>query len=112
MGEVLVAEVRSDSHPRSGQKGRASANFSLGEVPEGTRELVWRTEPDSAPIRFTVMVDVRANYDQPVLSNLVSGSRSAVPRERESLSRRGLYIANPSGAPESGFVVRVYAIVP
>ncbi|MFJ1456491.1 hypothetical protein [Nocardia wallacei] len=112
MAEVVVAEVRSDSQPRSGQKGRSSVNFSLAEVPDGARELVWRTEPDTAAIRFSVLADVRANYDQPVLSNIVSGSRTPIPRERQSLSRRGFYIAHPSGAPETGFVVRVYALLP
>ncbi|WP_280269937.1 hypothetical protein [Nocardia wallacei] len=112
MGEVVVAEVRSEGGPPSGRNGRSSANFSLAEVPEGAVELVWRTEPDTASIRFSVMADVRANYDQPVLSNIVSGSRTAVPRERVSLSRRGFYIANPSGSTEDGFVVRVFAVLP
>ncbi|RDI65571.1 hypothetical protein [Nocardia pseudobrasiliensis] len=112
MPEVLVAEIHSDSRPRSGQKDRCSANFSLADIPQETRELLWRTDPDAATIRFSVMSDVRANYDQRVLSNIQSGSRTPVPRERQSLSRRGFYLADPSGAPESGFTVRVYALLP
>ncbi|RDI50170.1 hypothetical protein [Nocardia mexicana] len=112
MAEVLVAEIRSDSQPWSGRRDRSSKNFSLAGVPEGTQELLWRTEPDSGAIRFSVMSDVRANYDQRVLSNIASGSRTRLPRERESLSRRGFYIANPFGATEDGFLVKVYALVP
>ncbi|WP_024802737.1 hypothetical protein [Nocardia sp. BMG51109] len=112
MAEVLVAEIRSDGHPRSGQRDRSSENFSLATVPEGSRELLWRTEPDTGAIRFSVMSDVRGNYDQRVLSNIASGSRTAVPRERQSLTRRGFYIAAPSGPVEDGFVVKVYALVP
>ncbi|ATL68808.1 hypothetical protein CRH09_24070 [Nocardia terpenica] len=112
MVEVLVAEVRSDGRPRRGQKDRSSPNFLLDRVPAGVRELVWRTEPDTGHIRFSVMVDVRANYDQRVLSNIESGTRTTVPLERESLSRRGFYIANPSGSTHDAFVVKVYALVP
>ncbi|MBB5911775.1 hypothetical protein BJY24_000642 [Nocardia transvalensis] len=111
MAEVVVAEVRSECRPRSGQQGRSSENFVLADIPEGARELVWRTEPDSAGIRFSVMADVRANLDRPVLSNIVSGSRTAIPRERKSLSHRGFYISQPSGATDE-FVVRAYAVVP
>jgi hypothetical protein len=111
MVEVLVAEIRSDGSPRPGQRERSSANFSLAAVPEGVRELRWRTEPDSAQIRFHVMVDIRANSDHRVLSNVVSGGRTALPLERESLSRRGFYIAEPSGSANSDFVVKVYALV-
>ena len=112
MAEILVAEIRSDPQPRPGRRDRSSENFSLADIPEGTQELLWQTEPGTATIRFSVMSDVRANYDQRVLSNVASGSKTVIPRERESLSRRGFYIANPSGAPESGFVVKVYAVVP
>jgi len=112
MAEVLIAEVRSESRPQRGQKERSSANFSLADIPEGTRELLWRTEPDVGAIRFNVMSDVLANPDHPVLSNIAPGARTPVPRERESLVRRGFYIANPSGAPDTGFVVKVYALAP
>ncbi|WP_227984419.1 hypothetical protein [Nocardia spumae] len=112
MAEILVAEIQSDAHARSGRQDRSSENFSLSGVPEGVQELLWRTEPDTGAIKFSVMSDVRANYDQRVLSNVASGSRTRVPRERESLSRRGFYIANPSGAADGGFLVRVYALVP
>ncbi|MFI5782975.1 hypothetical protein [Nocardia sp. NPDC051570] len=112
MAEVLVAEVRSDGHTRSRQKDRSSVNFSLADIPEGARELVWRTEPHSEAIRFSVLSDVRANYDQRVLSNIASGSRTPIPRERESLSRRGFYIADPYGSAEDGFIVKVYALIP
>ena len=112
MAEVLLAEIQSDGHPRSGQRDRSSENFTLADIPEQARELLWRTDPDIAAIRFTVMSDVRVNYDQRVHSNIASGSRTPVPRERNSLSRRGLYIAAPSGTADGGFVVRVYALVP
>lgn len=112
MREVLVAEVRSDDRPRSGQKDRSSPNFSLAAIPEGAEALVWRTEPHIAAIRFSVMADVRANYDQRVLSNIVSGSKTPVPREQKSLSRRGFYIAGPSGSGGGSFVVKVFALVP
>jgi len=112
MAEVLIAEIRSEGSPQRGQKERSSANFSLADLPEGTRELLWRTEPDAGTIRFHVMSDVWANPDHPVLSNIAPGARTAVPRERESLARRGFYIANPSGAPDTGFIVRVYALAP
>ncbi|AHH20237.1 hypothetical protein [Nocardia nova] len=111
MNEVLVAEVRSDCRPRSAQKARSSENFSLAAIPEEAEELLWRTGPTAAQIRFTVMVDVRANYDQRVLSNIVSGGRTRIPLERKSLSRRGFYISDPSGATEE-FVVQVYALIP
>ncbi|MBO0855856.1 MAG: hypothetical protein J2P18_19065 [Nocardia sp.] len=112
MAEVLIAEIRSDGHPRPGQKDRSSANFALGDIPDQARELRWRTDPDSATIRFSVMADIRANYDHPVLSNVASGSRTPIPRERGSLTRRGFYIADPSGAGDSGFIVKVYALLP
>ncbi len=112
MAEVLVAEIQSDANPRSSRSDRSSENFSLAGVPAGTQELVWRTDPETASIKFSVMSDVRANYDQRVLSNVASGSKTRVPRERESLSRRGFYIANPSGSADGGFVVKVYALLP
>ncbi|MEV5648959.1 hypothetical protein AB0L57_11975 [Nocardia sp. NPDC052254] len=111
MREVLVAEVRSDCRPRSAQKARSSENFSLATVPEGAEELLWRTGPATEEIRFSVMVDVRANYDQRVLSNIVSGGRTRIPLEQKSLSRRGFYISDPSGATED-FVVTVFALIP
>ena len=111
MREVLVAEVRSDREPRSAQKARSSENFSLAEVPEDADALLWRTGPGTEQIRFSVMVDVRANYDRRVLSNIVSGAKTRMPMERKSLSRRGFYIAEPSGATQD-FIVQVYALVP
>lgn len=111
MREVLVAEVRSDSQPRRNQKARASDNFSFATVPPEAEELLWRTGPGTEVIKFSVMVDVRANYDQRVLSNIVSGGRTRMPLERKSLSRRGFYIADPSGATQE-FVVQVYALLP
>ncbi|NKY84057.1 hypothetical protein [Nocardia veterana] len=111
MAEVLVAEVESDPQPWAGRRDRSSANFSLAGIPDGVQELLWLTEPHSAATRFSVMSDVRANFDQRVLSNVASGSKTRIPRERESLSRRGFYIANPSGSTEP-FTVRVYAVIP
>ena len=112
MAEILITEIRSDRDPRQGQRDRSSPNFSLAEIPEGTTELIWRTEPDTGKIRFNVMADIRANSDHRVLSNIASGARTPLPRERESLSRRGFYIANPSGSEQDVFVVKVYALVP
>ncbi|WP_216893742.1 hypothetical protein [Nocardia alni] len=111
MAQVLIAEVSSGGSPWKGQRDRSSENFSLGELPAGATELLWRTEPDTASIRFNVLSDVRANLDQRVLSNIAPGARTPIPRER-GLSRRGFYIANPSGAKQDTFIVRVYALVP
>ncbi len=111
MREILVAEVRSDYRPRSAQKARSSENFSLATIPAEAEELLWRTGPAIEQIRFSVMVDVRANYDQRVLSNIVSGGRTRIPLERKSLSRRGFYISEPFGATQD-FVVTIFALIP
>lgn len=111
MREVLVAEVRSECRPRSEQKARSSDNFSFVDVPEEAGELLWRTGPGPEEIRFSVIVDVRATYDRPVLTNVESGGKTRMPMERKSLLQRGFYIADPAGATQD-FVVKVYALVP
>jgi hypothetical protein len=112
MAQILIAEVSSGGSPWPRQRDRSSENFSLGGVPAEATELLWQTEPDTAGIRFNVLSDVRANSDHRVLSSVAPGARTAIPRERESLSCRGFYIANPSGAQQDSFIVRVYALVP
>ncbi|MBH5318808.1 DeoR family transcriptional regulator [Paenibacillus sp. GSMTC-2017] len=103
----LVASIRSEKAPLSGQKNRSSGNFSTEVLPTGTKRLLWEVEGggvDPYDITFNVMRDVSAGTDPVELEGVITGNASRV------VSARSLYIANPSGA-QSSFVVKVYAIV-
>ncbi|OUB84382.1 phosphatidylinositol-specific phospholipase C [Bacillus wiedmannii] len=105
--EVLISQISSESNPLSGQKNRSSQNFSIMNLPTGTKGLKWVIEPtekgNDSVISFNVMVDVPLGSDSVRWRNLSNGSRT------EAYTNAKYYIANPNGAT-SKFTVKIYAI--
>ncbi len=92
----------------AGAEGPSERELLAGGHPTGGKGTPLHTEPDNGKIRFTVMADIRPNYNQPVLPNIESGVRTPRQRERESLSRCGFHFADPSGSKRGAFVVKVH----
>ncbi|PIJ96186.1 DeoR family transcriptional regulator [Lysinibacillus sphaericus] len=103
MEKILIARVKSQDVPLTGQKNRSSGNFSTLVLPENTKSLKWEIE-DGDDYTFNVMQDVCAGTDPVIYSNVMSGNRTEVN------SQTSLYIANPDG-PNGTFLVNVYAII-
>lgn len=103
--QQLVATVLSQPGPLEGQKNRSSGNFSTESLPSGTKYLRWEIEGGGDPdfISFNVMEDKSAAVDPVHFTGVLSGNRTNV------VSKRSLYIANPSNA-SGPFTVSVYAI--
>ncbi|OAB41433.1 DeoR family transcriptional regulator [Paenibacillus glacialis] len=103
----LVASIRSEKSPLSGQSHRSSGNFSTEVLPTGTKRLLWEVVGggvDPYDITFDVKKDVSGGSDPTELSGVISGNTSKV------INARSLYIANPSGA-QSSFIVNVYVVL-
>ncbi|MDP1422130.1 DeoR family transcriptional regulator [Peribacillus simplex] len=103
--QQLVATVLSQPSPLEGQNNRSSGNFSTESLPSGTQYLKWEIEGGGNPdlISFNVMEDRSAAVDPVLFTGVLSGNRTNV------VSKRLLYIANPSNASEP-FTVSVYAV--
>ncbi|EJS46899.1 hypothetical protein ICG_05489 [Bacillus cereus BAG1X1-3] len=105
--EILISQISSESKPLSGQKNRSSQNFSINNLPTGTKGLKWVIEPtekdNASTISFNVMIDVSLGTDSVRWGNISNGSRT------EAYTNSKYYIANPSGATNK-FTVKIYAI--
>ncbi|MGW6151099.1 phosphatidylinositol-specific phospholipase C [Bacillus mycoides] len=105
--EILISQISSESKPLSGQKNRSSQNFSINNLPTGTKGLKWVIEPtekdNASTISFNVMIDVSLGTDSVRWGNISNGSKT------EAYTNSKYYIANPSGATNK-FTVKIYAI--
>ncbi|RGP45267.1 hypothetical protein BTW32_26135 [Bacillus thuringiensis] len=105
--ETLVASISSNPSPSPGQKNRSSQNFSIDNLPAGTKGLKWVVEPttpDSASnIRFKIMRDVSGGTDPVVWSDLFNQKTTGIQTSSK------FYVSNPQGASKN-FTVKVYAI--
>lgn len=104
---TFLCSVTSSSDPQSGQDHRSSGNFSTEEAPSGTTKLTFSVDPTSNTAWSTLTFDVKEDnsmwLDKTVYSGVKNGS------VENYTSNRSYYIANPSGATGSTFVVNIYA---
>ena len=96
----LVAAVKSEPHPQSGQDHRSSGDFSL-DAGQYTVKITGNN-PDPKSIFFNIMRDVCHGHDPKIQINV--GGGSVINFED---SERTMYIADPRGAT-TDFVVEFY----
>jgi len=104
--EKLIAAVQSEPQPQKGQKHRSSGNFSTVSADSCATILIFKIDksnPKWNSIRFDVKEDKSEGKDPVIYTDVYSGNREPVVRERS------LYIANPEGA-DADFTVEVYEV--
>ena len=104
--ETLIAAVQSEPQPQKGQKHRSSGDFSTDNADSSATGLLFKinkSNPKWNSIHFDVKEDKSGGKDPVIYTDVYSGNREPVVRERT------LYIADPEGA-DTDFTVEVYQV--
>ncbi|WP_380705346.1 binary toxin-like calcium binding domain-containing protein [Salinithrix halophila] len=104
----LIASVTSETQPQSGQSHRSSGNFSIENLPPGTKKLKWVVK-GAEGVKFNIKEDKSVLKDPTHFTGISNGMETDVKQGRN------FYIADPSfadGMPHKPgtFTVSVYAL--